>query len=148
MEEKRAFSSFLKEIEMTAFDTNKTSTGAVTIQQSVRNELRRKGLEALVKDLNWLYGDEFDVVETKDGIVIVAENQPGDFTFSWELKSTIKSIDFDPFVEACVWTEEKAVKTARKIAREEEKKAKMEALAAKRLAKLKEIQEEEENKVE
>jgi hypothetical protein len=47
-----------------------------------------------------IYGDEFDIVETKEGIVIVAENQADDWTFSWELKSTIKALNFDPFLEA------------------------------------------------
>lgn len=77
-----SFATLLKEISMTPFETNKTSTGVITIQQSVRNELRRKGLEALIDDLTALYGDEFDVVETKDGIIIVAENEPNGFTFS------------------------------------------------------------------
>ena len=43
-----------------------------------------------------MYGEDFDILETKEGIVIAAENEPGEFTFSWELKSTIKSIDYDP----------------------------------------------------
>jgi hypothetical protein len=28
-----------------------------------------------------IYGDEFDVLETKDGLVLVAENEPGEWTF-------------------------------------------------------------------
>lgn len=29
-----------------------------------------------------MYGADFDVLETKEGIVIAAENDPGEFTFS------------------------------------------------------------------
>lgn len=76
------FSEFLHEIESASYPTNTTSTGTVTIQQTLRNQLRRKGQIALLEDLKALYGDEFDIVETKDGIVIVAENEAGDFTFS------------------------------------------------------------------
>ena len=75
------FITFLKEVEVTDFETNTTATGAETIQQSARNELRRKGVEALLADLQDFYGTD-RVVETKDGIVLVAENEPVDFTFS------------------------------------------------------------------
>ena len=83
----------MDEVSQTEFETNTTATGTVTIQQSARNALRKKGVEALKHDLELMYGSSFDVLETKEGIVIVAENDPGEFTFSWELKSTIKSID-------------------------------------------------------
>lgn len=73
------FAEFLKEIEENTYPTNITSTGSITIQQSVRNDLRKKGVAALKEDLTALYSD-FDIVETKDGIVIVAENEH--FTFS------------------------------------------------------------------
>ena len=66
--------------------------------QSVRNKLRKEGLEALYLDLKRLYGDTLDVLEGPNGtILIVAENP--DFTFTWELKSTIKGIgpSYDPF---------------------------------------------------
>lgn len=75
------FLTFLQEVENTEFETNTTATGAETIQQSARNELRKRGVEALFNDLVALYGSE-RVVETKDGIVIVAENEPVGFTFS------------------------------------------------------------------
>lgn len=86
-----------------------------------------------------LYGAQFDIVETKDGIVIAAENEPGDFTFSWEIKSTIKALDYDPFVEASNYDEAQAQKIKRKQDKEDEKRAKVAALEekrAKRLAKL------------
>lgn len=79
--EKR-FSEFLRKVEQTEFQTNTTATGTNTIQQSQRNVLRKEGVAAFKADLMDMYGDEFDVVETKDGIVIVAENEPGDFSFS------------------------------------------------------------------
>ena len=67
------FSEFLRMVEETEYETNTTATGALTIQQSARNELRKIGVAALKADLEWLYGNEFDVVETKEGIVLVAE---------------------------------------------------------------------------
>lgn len=75
-----AFAAFLKEVEQTNYPTNITATGALTIQQTTRNELRRKGVKALLEDLDALYGDTFDIVETKEGIIIVVENAA--FTFS------------------------------------------------------------------
>ena len=78
-----AFGAFLRNVEATDYATNTTTTGALTIQQSLRNSLRKEGVAALKADLQWLYGEEFDIVETKDGIVIAAENEPGNFTFSW-----------------------------------------------------------------
>ena len=72
--------------------------GSAVIAQSVRYKLRKEGLEALYLDLKRLYGDTLDVLEGPNGtILIVAENP--DFTFTWELKSTIKGIgpSYDPF---------------------------------------------------
>lgn len=134
------FNDFLKEVEATEYDINTTATGANTIQQSQRNLLRKKGVAAFKADLEWLYGDDFDIVETKDGIVIVAENEPGGFTFSWEIKTTIKSIDYDPFTEANAFDDENAEKEAKKAARQEEKERKMKAIAEKRAKKLAEIE--------
>ena len=48
---KPKFSEFLHNIETTEFETNTTATGALTIQQSTRNELRKEGLAALKADL-------------------------------------------------------------------------------------------------
>lgn len=133
------FSEFLRMVETTEYDTNTTATGALTIQQSIRNDLRKVGVAALKEDLQWLYGDEFDVVETKEGIVIVAENEPGDFTFSWELKNTIKSLDYDPFIQASNYEEsvvEKAEKKAKIAAEKEERARKLEEKRAKKLAEI------------
>ena len=90
----------------TEYAQNTTATGTVTIQQSTRNALRKKGVEALKHDLELMYGEDFDILETKEGIVIAVENDPSEFTFSWELKSTIKSVDYDPFIEANNYDEE------------------------------------------
>ena len=133
------FSEFLRMVEETEYETNTTATGALTIQQSARNELRKIGVAALKADLEWLYGDEFDVVETKEGIVLVAENKPGDFTFSWELKNTIKSLDYDPFIQASNYEEavaEKAEKKARVEAEKAERAQKLEEKRAKKLAEI------------
>ena len=88
--------------------------------------------------MHW-YGGEFDIVETKDGIVIVAENEPNDYTFSWELKSTIKSIDYDPFIEASAFEEDMADKDARRQAREAQKAAHLDQIARKRKEKMEEL---------
>lgn len=45
------FSEFLRMVEKTEYETNTTATGALTIQQSVRNELRKVGVAALKADL-------------------------------------------------------------------------------------------------
>lgn len=131
------FAEFLKEIEENTYPTNITSTGSITIQQSVRNDLRKKGVAALKEDLTALYSD-FDIVETKDGIVIVAENEQ--FTFSWELKNTIKSLDFDPFVEASSYDEQQAEKLAKKLKKETEAAERAATLAERRERKLKQIE--------
>ena len=133
------FSEFLRMVEETEYETNTTATGALTIQQSARNELRKIGVAALKADLEWLYGDEFDVVETKEGIVLVAENKTGVFTFSWELKNTIKSLDYDPFIQASNYEEaiaEKAEKKARVEAEKAERAQKLEEKRAKKLAEI------------
>lgn len=134
------FKQFLKEVSETDFETNTTATGTVTIQQSARNALRKRGVEAFKADLMEIYGDEFDVLETKDGLVLVAENEPGEWTFSWELKSTIKSLDYDPFIEANNYDEEVASKQEKKLRREQEKEAKLKLLEEKRAKKLAEIE--------
>ena len=134
------FSAFLREVEQTEFETNTTATGANTIQQSQRNILRKRGVAAFKQDLTDMYGDEFDVVETKDGIVIVAENEPGNFSFSWEVKTTIKSIDYDPFIEASTFDEENAEKEAKKKAKAEEKAKKQAEIEEKRQRKLAELE--------
>ena len=134
------FSEFLRMVEETEYETNTTATGALTIQQSARNELRKIGVAALKADLEWLYGDEFDVVETKEGIVLVAENKPGDFTFSWELKNTIKSLDYDPFIQASNYEEAVAEKAEKKAKVEAEKAERAQKLEEKRAKKLAEIE--------
>lgn len=115
-----------------------TSAGSRIISQSERNKLRQEGLEALELDLKDAFGTSFDVVRTKDGLVIVAEG--GDFTFSWELKSTIKSLDYDPFIEAENYVEAVEERNAKKEALEKAKLAREEAIRAKREAKVAEIE--------
>lgn len=139
---KPQFADFLREVSETEYETNATATGSVTIQQSARNELRKRGVEALKADLEWLYGDDFDVVETREGLVIVAENEPGDFTFSWELKNTIKSLDYDPFIQANNYEEALAEKAEKKARQAEEKARKVKALEEKRAKKLAQIERE------
>lgn len=130
------FPLFMAKVAKTAFTTNTTASGTETIQQSTRNKLRKEGVAALKHDLKKLYPN-IDIVETKEGIVLICENDS--FTFSWELKSTIKSLDYDPFIEASNFDEANAAKEARRNEREQEKIAKAKALEAKREEKLKQI---------
>ena len=76
------FLTFLQELESTELPTNTTATGSIIIQQSLRNELRKRGLKAFGAFLKDTYGDKFDILETKEGLVIAVENAPGDFTLS------------------------------------------------------------------
>ena len=117
--------------------TNTTANGMVTIQQTQRNQLRKEGLQAFKQDLIDWYGNEgFDVVETKEGIVIVAEaaadDNDGGYTFSWEIKPTIKNLDYDPFIEANNFEEDKANKAQKKARQQAEKEAKNARLIKKR----------------
>ena len=130
------FKQFLHDIENREFDIITTDSGSEIIQQTTRNELRKEGLAALKWDLQQLYGDDFDIVETKEGLVIVSENLPGDFTFSWEIKNTIKSIDYDPFLEAGKYEDALAAKEAAKAERAAKKDAERLAVEQKRQAKL------------
>lgn len=134
------FLKFLRQVEQTNYEINITALGTQTIQQTLRNEIRRQGVAALKHDLELLYGDEFDIVETKEGIIVVAENEPGDFTFSWEIKNVIKALDYDPFVEADKYDTDLAVSKEKKMLREAEKASKAKTLAEKRQRKLEEIE--------
>lgn len=102
--------------------------------------MRKEGVEALKHDLELMYKDVADILETKEGIIIAIENEPVDFTFSWELKSTIKSIDYDPFIEANNYDEEVANKMEKKMRKEQEKAVKIKQLEEKRAKKLAEIE--------
>ena len=134
------FKKFLKGVSKNAFEHNTTITGTTTIQQTSRNNLRREGLAALKDDLIVLYGDEFDIVETEAGIVIVAENETDGSTFSWELKSTIKSVDYDPFLDGDKWEAKKECTAAKKARIAAEREAKAKLMEAKRAAKLQELE--------
>ena len=72
--------------------------GSAVIAQSVRNKLRKEGLGAPSPALKRLYGDTLDVLEGPNGKILIVAEKP-DFTFTWELKSTIKGIgpSYDPF---------------------------------------------------
>jgi len=131
---KLQFKEFLHRMEDSeAFSTKETSAGILTIQQTERNALRKEGLAALKSDLESLYGDEFDIVETKEGIVVVAEGE--DYTFSWEIKCTIKSLDYDPFIEANNFADLEAMKAQKKAVREAEAAEKLEKKKEKQRAK-------------
>ena len=137
---KTNFGSFLHEVEETNFETNITSKGVKTIKQTPRNELRRAGVEALKADLEEFYGDDFEVLETDEGLVVVAENMPGDFTVSWEIKLGIKALDYDPFIAASNFEDARASQQAKKAASEADKIAKAKRLEEKRNAKLAELE--------
>lgn len=134
-----AFKDFLHKLEELPLEIKEKSNGTVTIQQTTRNQLREEGVSALLKDLIVLYGDDFDIVETADGICVVAENGASNITITWEIKSTIKSPDYDPFIEADNYDEQRSLKMAKKEAREKEKVEKEILLKKKRAEKLAEL---------
>lgn len=70
----------------------------------------------------------------------MAENAPSDFTFSWELKNTIKSLDYDPFIEASNYEEAVTEKKEKKARAAAEKEIKIKRLEEKRAKKLAEIE--------
>lgn len=72
----------MRELENSSLPLTTTASGNTTIQQTLRNELRQIGLEAFRRDLEAIYGDDFDIIETKEGLVIVAENPVSDVTIS------------------------------------------------------------------
>lgn len=133
------FIDFLYQVQDSTYEQNTTSTGTTTIKQTLRNNIRTEGVEALLHDMKMLYGEDFDIVRTKEGIVFTVLTED-DEQFSWELKSTIKALDFDPFAAADMFREEQQTKAAKKQARKLEEEQKQIALEAKRQAKLLEIE--------
>ena len=142
------FEAFLDEIQSKEVATSVTTIGTKIIQQSVRNNLRKDGMEAFKADLEAMFAhrDDISILETKDGIVVAVENAPGDFTFSWEIKSAIKSLDYDPFIEAGNFDDAMAEKKAKKERIEKEKADKIAKMMEKRAKKLAEVAEREANK--
>lgn len=59
MEKKKlAFVEFMNGLrQKDNLPTNTTATGTLTIQQTLRNEIRREGVKALKEDLENLYGE-------------------------------------------------------------------------------------------
>lgn len=81
---------------------------------------------------------EFSVLETKDGIIVAVENK--DFTFSWEIKCSIKSLDYDPFIEAGNFDDAQAQKAAKKERIAKEKEARIAKIKEKREKKIQEME--------
>lgn len=127
------FNEFLENIaSQTSVPTNITSGGVETIQQTTRNLWRNQGVEALLEDLKSLYGDSCDaILQTKDGIVFVIEG-PNDTTISWELKNTIKALDYDPFEAANAYDDEVAAREAKATAKAAAASARAAMMAEKR----------------
>lgn len=137
------FEAFLDEVMNANLNTVVTTIGTKIIQQSTRNNLRKVGVEAFKKDLEAMFAhrDDISILETKDGIVVAVENAAGDFTFSWEIKSAIKSLDYDPFIEAGNYDDAVAEKQAKKERIEKEKADKIAKMMEKRAKKLAEVAE-------
>ena len=55
--DKLAFLDFLENVRMANYPTNVTALGTITIQQTLRNNLRREGVAALKHDLELIYGN-------------------------------------------------------------------------------------------
>ena len=135
-----AFKDFLHKLENEPLEIKEKANGTATIQQTRRNQLREEGVVALFSDLKMLYGDEYDVVWTADGICFAAENEIIDKTIPIMIKPEIKSPDYDPFLEADRYDQMRAEKNAKKEAREKEKANKEELVRIKRAQKLAEIE--------
>lgn len=115
------------------------SNGAITIQQTKRNELRRKGQAALKKVFEELIEgiEGLELYETGDGLVIGCGGINGDptLTFYWEISSTIKALNYEAALEQeieKVKREENEFKAQVKAKEEQsiaEKRAKREAKA-------------------
>lgn len=63
------FIDFLYQVQDSKYEQNTTSTGTTTIKQTLRNNIRAEGIEALMHDLKMIYGEDFEIVRTKEGIV-------------------------------------------------------------------------------
>lgn len=129
------FIDFLYGLEDNELEQNTTATGITTIKQTKRNQLRAEGVKALLSDLKLIYGDDFDILQTKEGIVFTVMMND-ETLLSWELKSTIKALDFDPYIAAEMYETEQEQKSSKREARIKEEEAKRIALEAKRQAKL------------
>lgn len=108
---------FLKEIEAeypNGLPTNKTTTGMLTIKQTLRNTLRAKFADALGEDLASLLSD-FDIAVTANGVVVVAEI--ADQTVSFELKVVVRGLDYDPFIDAMSYADEREARARKKESR-------------------------------
>ena len=85
------FKEHLKALETTAFDTNKTAKGTITIKQTQRNAVRN----ALVPELaQFLVDNDINAWMTRDGVVINIDNDSvGEVNI--ELKLSIKGLDYN-----------------------------------------------------
>lgn len=127
------FTTFCRQIaSLPSLPTNITASGTETVQQTIRNQWRAEGVSALVSDLKQMYGDELDILVTKEGIVFVIENEATGYTISWELKNTIKALDYDPFEAANAYDDEVAEKAAKVAAKTASMAAKAALMAEKR----------------
>lgn len=117
------FKDFLNKVENSTFPITVNAKGLATIQQTVRNKLRAEGQQALFEDLKELYPD-YDCLLTADGIVFVSPNK--DFEFSFQLKTTVPSIDYDAYEEADAYARAEQIKKekAEKKAKEQQERIK------------------------
>lgn len=75
------FIDFLYQVQDSTYEQNTTSTGTTTIKQTLRNQIRAEGVKALLHDVMMMYGEDFDILQTKEGIVITVMTED-DETFS------------------------------------------------------------------
>lgn len=135
-----AVKDFLHKLESEPWEVKEKTNGTATIQQTTRNQLREEGVAAFFSDFITFYGDEYDIVRTADGICFAAENEIIDKTIPVMIKFEIKSVDYDPFLEADRYDQMRAEKNAKKEAREKEKANREELVRIKRAQKLAEIE--------
>ncbi len=114
-----------------------TAAGSLIIDQSPRNKMRADLVNILIEDFKELYGEEyFDILLTKDGIVLAITNEETGKVVSLELKTTIKSLDFDPFFESYNYERELLAKAKKQNAAEEKKQRKIKIAEINRQEKL------------
>lgn len=120
------FAEFLTKVQKSTYETTVNAKGIAMIQQTVRNKLRAEGQDALYADLLQFFPD-FDCLLTAEGIIFVSHNK--DFEFSFQLKATVPSIEYDPYEAADDYAEQERIKKEKKEKKAAETKAKAERQA-------------------
>lgn len=134
------FIDLIREIENEKIEVVR-SRGALALQQTQRNLLKNRIMEAFQKGLDEL-GEKagVDFYETNDGIIMEIDNKDvrnkvkrmrdendgeGEGYISVEFNCKIKNLDYDAEIEERLYQEEKAIKEEKARRREKEKQEKI-----------------------